>query len=139
MKDVQNGSLKFTDGLKEVGEFKIHGRDYSNEKSIILAEIYEKDGIWRLGIVASGFNGDLGDILRDYGGEEIEEEKNDFTNLDSSTQIIHEENLERKIYLEKKDKVQKLVLEKAPHLIDLTKKVTITLEKNIWNKLLLVL
>jgi len=61
MKDVQNGSLKFIDETKEVGEFKIEGKNYNNEKSVILSEIYEKDGIWRVSIVASGFNGDLGD------------------------------------------------------------------------------
>lgn len=121
MKDVQNGSLKFIDGLKEVGEFKIEGKNYSNEKSIILSEIYEKDGIWRVSIVASGFNGSLSDILKNYGGEEIDEPE--------VNEIKQEENLGKKIYLEKKDRVQKLVLQKAPHLIDLTKKVAITLEK----------
>lgn len=129
MKSVQSGSLKFIDGLKEVGEFKIQGKDYSNEKSVILAEIYEKDGIWRLGIVASGFNGGLGDILRNYGGEEIEDaEESNLDHLDKQDHIT-QEDLGKKIYLEKKEKVQKLVLEKAPHLIDLTKKVSITLEK----------
>lgn len=124
MKDVQNSSLQFMDGTKEVGEFKIKGIDYTNEKSIILCEIYEKDGIWRVSIVASGFKGDLGDILRNYGGEESKE-----LEVKESTETKQEENLGKKNYLEKKDRVQKLVLEKAPHLIDLTKKVAITLEK----------
>ncbi|AQS08579.1 general stress protein 16U [Clostridium saccharobutylicum] len=126
VKDVKNGSLRLMDGEREVGQFKIEGKDYTSEKSIILAEIYERDGIWRLGIVASGFNGGLGDILRNYGGEEIEE--SELTNLDESVHT-KQEDLGKNIYLEKKDRVQKLVLEKAPHLIDLTKKVTITLEK----------
>ncbi|WML36897.1 VWA domain-containing protein [Clostridium sp. OS1-26] len=139
MKDVQNGSLKFIDGTKEVGEFKIKGIDYANEKSIILSEIYEKDGIWRVSIVASGFNGDLGDILRNYGGKESDESESketidseQSTKISKSTEIIgtnKEENLGEKIYLKKKDRIQNLVLQKAPHLIDLTKKVTITLEK----------
>lgn len=141
MKDVQNGSLKLMDGEKEVGEFKIKGKDYSNEKSIILAEIYEKDGIWRLGIVASGFNGGLGDILRNYGGEEVDEaEVNGTTSLNQSTQVSnevkHEEDLDKSIYLEKKNKVQNLVIQKAPHLIDLTKKATVVLEKKQMQKVI---
>lgn len=133
VKDVKNGNLRLMDGEREVGQFKIEGKDYTNEKSIILAEIYERDGIWRLGIVASGFNGGLGDILRNYGGEEIEE--SELTNLDESVQT-KQEDLGKKIYLEKKDRVQKLVLEKAPHLIDLTKKVTVVLEKKQMQKVI---
>ena len=139
MKDVQNGRLKFTDGTKEVGEFKIEGKNYSNEKSIILSEIYEKDGIWRVSIVASGFNGDLGDILRNYGGKEsngseVKEsidsnQVSQINKLSEATEVKQEKDLDKKVYLEKKEKIKKLVLEKAPHLIDLTKKVTKTLEK----------
>lgn len=139
MKDVVNGSLKFIEGTKEIGEFKVKGTDYTNEKSIILTEIYEKEGIWRVSIVASGFNGDLGDILRNYGGEESTQPdiqdsttSNQPSQSDRSEEVI-ETKQSRKLnesnYLEKKDKVQKLVLQKAPHLIDLTKKVAITLEK----------
>lgn len=139
MKDVQNGSLKFIDETQEVGEFKIEGKNYSNEKSVILSEIYEKDGIWRISIIASGFNGDLGDILRNYGGKESNESEikefvssnqvSQINKLSDTTEIKQEENLGKKVYLEKKEKVEKLVLEKAPHLIDLTKKVAIILEK----------
>lgn len=124
MKDVQNGSLKFMDGTKDVGEFKIKGIDYTNEKSIIFSEIYEKDGIWRVSIVASGFNGDLGDILRNYGGEESKE-----LEVKESIEAKQEGSLGEKNYLAKKDRIQKLVLEKAPHLIDLTKKIALTLGK----------
>ncbi len=131
MKDVQNGSLKFTDGTKEVGEFKIKSIDYTNEKSIILCEIYERDGIWRLSIVASGFNGSLSDILRNYGGEEIDEPE-----VNEVTTIKQDGNFVKNNYLEKKDRVQKLVLQKAPHLIDLTKKVAITLEKKSMQKII---
>ncbi len=124
--------------------------------------MYLKDGIWRLAIVDSGFNGGLGDILRNYGGEEEEdsnessnngtssETKNDnsnninntnlnntnnninntnINNVNSSNNSSDQQETKHKIYLEKKKKVEKIVLEKAPHLIDLTKKVTITLEK----------
>ena len=106
-----------------------------------------KDGNWRLAIVDSGFNGGLGDVLRMYGGEESEEDDSSLANGNNTDSDInntvdeHNENISsenekdsnedynKKVYLEKKKKVEKIVLEKAPHLIDLTKKVTITLEK----------
>lgn len=146
MKDIKNGELKFINNNNTVAEFKVESEKYSTEKSIILCEVYLKDGIWRLAIIASGFNGGIGDILRNYGGEEAEEEENINTNADtgisdnSVKKNIDTENgsdiknnsetqSENKVYLEKKRNIEKIVLEKAPHLIDLTKKVTITLEK----------
>ena len=116
--DINEGVLKFLKENLVLAEFKFKGSSYTKEKSIILLEIYIKDNFWRSNIVASGFNGGLGDVLRSYGGEEIEEEE-----------LPKEEEKKSNIFLEKKKKVEKLVLEKAPQLIDLTKKATITLEK----------
>ena len=116
--DINEGVLKFLKENLVLAEFKFKGSSYTKEKSIILLEIYIKDNFWRSNIVASGFNGGLGDVLRSYGGEEIEEEE-----------PPKEEEKKSNIFLEKKKKVEKLVLEKAPQLIDLTKKATITLEK----------
>jgi len=116
--DINEGVLKFLKENLVLAEFKFKGSSYTKEKSIILLEIYIKDNFWRSNIVASGFNGGLGDVLRSYGGEEIEEDE-----------IPKEEEKKSNIFLEKKKKVEKLVLEKAPQLIDLTKKATITLEK----------
>lgn len=159
MKDIQSGKLMFLNNNNIVAEYKMSREKYTTEKSIILCEIYLKDGIWRLALVDSGFNGGLGDILRNYGGEESQESdvvenridgsnfvgsssnnvnvKNNSMNQNSNdiqkthTRTVHniQEEPKKKIYLEKKKKVEKIVLEKAPHLIDLTKKVTITLEK----------
>ena len=49
----------------------LRGSDFQNEKAIISIEIYKKD-VWRFSAVGRGFNGGLGDLLRSYGGEEIE-------------------------------------------------------------------
>ncbi len=45
------------------------GSDFSLEKAIITVEIYRKE-TWRINAIARGFNGGLGDLLRNYGGEE---------------------------------------------------------------------
>ncbi len=50
-------------------ELALTGADFHNETAIISMEIYKKD-VWRFSMLASGFNGGLGDLLRYYGGEE---------------------------------------------------------------------
>ncbi|MCR5105528.1 MAG: VWA domain-containing protein [Eubacterium sp.] len=50
-------------------DLSLAGTDFHSEKAIIAIEIYKKD-VWRIAVVASGFNGGLGDLLREYGGEE---------------------------------------------------------------------
>lgn len=51
----------------------LEGKDFAQEKAIITLEIYQKDG-WRYAAVASGFDGGLGELLRAYGGEEVQED-----------------------------------------------------------------
>ncbi|MGM9991999.1 MAG: VWA domain-containing protein [Candidatus Bruticola sp.] len=62
---VQNRNVLLT--------LNMSGSDFAQEASLVAAEIYKK-GEWRLAAVASGFNGGLGDLLRNYGGEEEEED-----------------------------------------------------------------
>ena len=50
-------------------ELKLNGYDFNQEKAIIAVEIYRKD-FFRINAVARGFNGGLGDLLRNYGGQE---------------------------------------------------------------------
>ena len=49
-------------------ELRMTGADFHSEKAIIGIEIYKKS-VWRVNVVASGFNGGLGDLLQSYGGE----------------------------------------------------------------------
>lgn len=152
-KVINEGTIKFSNEKEVVATFNFKGQEYTTEKSIVLLEIYLKDNIWRSNIIASGFNGGLGDILRNYGGEEAKPEEkiepvivND-TSKEVKKEIPKNEETEQikvnKGFLEKKKKVETIVLEKAPHLIDLTKKVTVTLEKknlqNVIAKVVVVL
>jgi len=136
---INEGTIKFSNEKEVVASFNFKGQEYTTEKSIVLLEIYLKDNIWRSNIIASGFNGGLGDILRNYGGEEAKPEEKiepvivNATPKEVKKEIPKNEETEQikvnKGFLEKKKKVETIVLEKAPHLIDLTKKVTVTLEK----------
>lgn len=68
MSELQPGYLRITGAVGEVARFPFQGSDFALEKSIILAELYERDGTWRLWAVGQGFAGGLGALLEHYGG-----------------------------------------------------------------------
>ncbi|HIT86986.1 MAG TPA: VWA domain-containing protein [Candidatus Coprocola pullicola] len=111
-----------------VADYHFCSAQFEKEKAIILAECYIYQGQWKFSIVARGFNGGLRELLKHYGGEET---------VSPPTQTPP------KVSLSKSEKVQKAVFQKAPHLIDLTKKAIVTLEKqhlqSVTAKVLLVL
>ncbi|MET0320251.1 MAG: TerD family protein, partial [Duganella sp.] len=51
--------------------FPFAGNDFADEKAVILAEIYRRDGVWRFGAVGQGFNGGLSALLKHFGGTEV--------------------------------------------------------------------
>lgn len=71
MGNIVSHTLNIKQNRKIVADMTLTGKDFHTEKAIIAIEIYKKD-VWRFAAVASGFNGGLGDLLRAYGGEEIE-------------------------------------------------------------------
>ncbi|MBQ7528962.1 VWA domain-containing protein [bacterium] len=102
------------------------GRElFSNEKAIIILELYRKDG-WRINLVGQGFNGGLSELLRHYGGvEDKGQSQHASQNMSSSrpqSQVVQPAQPTR-LSLEKR-------LEKeAPALLSLAKPIRITLEK----------
>ncbi|MGH8853876.1 MAG: TerD family protein [Telluria sp.] len=50
--------------------FPWSGADFGDEKAVIVAELYRRDGIWRFGAVGQGFNGGLSSLLAHFGGTE---------------------------------------------------------------------
>ena len=51
-------------------EFPLDATVFGDEKAVILANIYRKDGVWRFGAVGQGFNGGLSALLAHFGGSE---------------------------------------------------------------------
>ncbi|WP_455035484.1 VWA domain-containing protein, partial [Lachnoanaerobaculum gingivalis] len=98
-------------GAKDI-EMTLGGNDFSNEKAVIVMEIYRKD-VWRIGCVASGFDGGLSALLKYFGGEEVVSEP-------VQEPVVVEPV---KVSLEKK-------MEKAPELISLVKPLVFELKKN---------
>jgi tellurite resistance protein TerA len=50
--------------------FPWSGADFGDEKAVIVAELYRRDGTWRFGAVGQGFNGGLSALLAHFGGAE---------------------------------------------------------------------
>ncbi len=103
----------YQSGAKDI-EMTLGGNDFSNEKAVIVMEIYRKD-VWRIGCVASGFDGGLSALLKYFGGEEV----NDESNSENSESLL---SSTKKVSLEKK-------MEKAPELISLVKPLVFELKK----------
>ncbi len=71
MQSLTRGTMTLADAQQTLAQFDFDGSQFTQEKALILAEVYLKDGLWRLSVVASGFNGGLSALLAHFGGEEI--------------------------------------------------------------------
>ena len=100
----------YQSGAKDI-EMALGGNDFSSEKAVIVMEIYRKD-VWRIGCVASGFDGGLSALLKYFGGEEVVS--------DPVQEPVAAEPV--KVSLEKK-------MEKAPELVSLVKPLVFELKK----------
>ncbi|WP_017292511.1 vWA domain-containing protein [Geminocystis herdmanii] len=107
--ELEHSSFKIINNQgKTLAEYNFYGREFQEEKALIIAEIYLKQ-VWRLGIISQGFKNGLNSLLEQYG-----------TKLDDIIII----KSEPKISLEKR------LEKKAPQLINLVKKVDIQLQKS---------
>ena len=100
----------YQSGAKDI-EMTLGGNDFSNEKAVIVMEIYRKD-VWRIGCVASGFDGGLSALLKYFGGEEV-------VSVPAQESVVEKPV---KVSLEKK-------MEKAPELVSLVKPLVFELKK----------
>jgi tellurite resistance protein TerA len=71
MSSVTAGHLRVLANGTEAMRFPFHGTDFSQEKAVILAELYRK-GEWRVAAVGQGFNGGLSALLAHFGGSEVD-------------------------------------------------------------------
>ena len=93
--------------------------DFAQQQASMLMQIYRKSGVWRLANVAQGFNGGLAAIVQHFGGD-VEEGTSVPTNTATDTAATNAES---------KPSLEKVILEKAPKLVNLAKKATVSLEK----------
>ncbi|MFH8338505.1 TerD family protein [Streptomyces sp. AM6-12] len=73
MSQVGPGYLRIVAGGEEVARYSFTGAEFSTERAVMLGDIYFKDG-WRFAAVGQGFDGGLEALLKNFGGEVLEEE-----------------------------------------------------------------
>ncbi|MCS0605051.1 TerD family protein [Streptomyces sp. LP11] len=73
MSQVAPGYLRIVAGGEEVARYSFSGAEFSTERAVMLGDFYVKDG-WRFAAVGQGFDGGLEALLKNFGGEVLEEE-----------------------------------------------------------------
>jgi stress response protein SCP2 len=104
---LQRGCLQFQQGGSVIAEFPLQGSYFTEERAVILGELYRKDDAWRFSATAQGFNGGLDALVRHFGGEVAEPVTSPAVKVD----------LEKRIQSE------------APQLVSLVKTAKVSLEK----------
>lgn len=93
--------------------------DFAQQQASMLIQVYRKGGVWRLANVAQGFNGGLAAIVQHFGGDVAEDDGHNSTSQPAPSAKINTSKVP----------LEKVMLEKAPKLVNLAKKATISLEK----------
>ncbi|GAA2400935.1 hypothetical protein GCM10010420_29650 [Streptomyces glaucosporus] len=73
MSQIDPGYLRIVAGGEEVARYAFDGSEFTSERAVMLGDIYLKD-VWRFAAVGQGFDGGLEALLRNFGGEVLEEE-----------------------------------------------------------------
>ncbi|ASF47741.1 TerD family protein [Methylovulum psychrotolerans] len=85
---MESGYLKFLSDDQEIACFKFSGDDFNLERSLILGELYRKNGIWRFNAVGQGFKEGLEKLVEYFGGSIEEIDATDFQKIHSSDDRI---------------------------------------------------
>ncbi|WP_374117658.1 TerD family protein [Streptomyces sp. XM83C] len=73
MSQIGPGYLRIVAGGEEVARYSFNGSEFSTERAVMLGDFYLKD-VWRFAAVGQGFDGGLEALLKNFGGEVLEEE-----------------------------------------------------------------
>ncbi|MFJ9820456.1 TerD family protein [Streptomyces sp. NPDC101151] len=73
MSQVSPGYVRIVAGGEEVARYSFNGSEFSTERAVMLGDFYFKD-VWRFAAVGQGFDGGLDALLKNFGGEVLEEE-----------------------------------------------------------------
>ncbi|WP_281155682.1 TerD family protein, partial [Streptomyces sp. HYC2] len=74
MSQIDSGYLRIVAGGEEVARYAFDGSEFSTERAVMLGDFYLKD-VWRFAAVGQGFDGGLEALLKNFGGEVLEEEE----------------------------------------------------------------
>ncbi|MGR6972583.1 TerD family protein [Streptomyces cynarae] len=74
MSQIGPGYLRIVAGGEEVARYPFSGSEFTTERAVMLGDFYLKD-VWRFAAVGQGFDGGLEALLKNFGGEVLEEEE----------------------------------------------------------------
>lgn len=109
MAQLSSGHVRILRNGQRVGNFVFTGTDFMAERALMLAEIYRKDGVWRFGATAQGFNGGMEALVQHFGAV--------------VAAALPAPDLTKRLNLEKR------IAAEAPQLVSLVKKATVSLDK----------
>lgn len=110
LSQLASGYLRLLAGNDEKARFAFSGKDFAQERAIMLGNLYRKDGQWRFMAVGQGFNGGLDALVAHFGGA-------------VAAAAAAPAPAPARISLEKR------IASSAPHLVSLVKHATVSLEK----------
>ncbi|MBB1253577.1 TerD family protein, partial [Streptomyces sp. OF3] len=76
MSQVATGYIRIVAGGEEVARYPFTGAEFSTERAVMLGDIYFKD-VWRFAAIGQGFDGGLAALLKNFGGEVLEEQEDE--------------------------------------------------------------
>ena len=116
MNQIRSGSFLVKANGQTIFTYTFIPSDFKEQKAIIIGEVYFKSQ-WRVASIGQGFDGGLAALLTSFGGQIAEE------SAPITATVLTPPINEKKVMLEKKMK------QEAPHLLDLSKKALVSLEK----------
>lgn len=122
MGQLSSGSVSLITGGQDAARFSFSGADFKDERALMLAEFYRKDGAWRMSATGQGFNGGLDALVRHFGGEVA-----DTTPV--APTVAPPAPAPGSINLTKRLNLEKRIAAEAPALVNLTKSANVSLEK----------
>jgi len=115
---ISQATVTLAQPAADGARFTLQGRELSQEKALLLAEIYRKDGVWRFACLGDGFNGGLPALLAHFGGEEAPSPPKPPVPVPPLT-----------VSLSKAVRLEKELAQHAPRLVNLVKAAGVTLEE----------
>ena len=104
MSQLTSGEIRFILNGSETAQFSFIGSDFSEERALMLMEIYRKNGIWRVCAIGQGFSGGLNTLIEYFNGTVADSTSSDLS--PSSISIIDEQNSLLKTNINQFDKEQ---------------------------------
>ena len=121
MNQIRSGTFLVKANGQPILTYSFGPSDFQQQKAIIIGEIYYKS-LWRVASIGQGFDGGLAALLTSFGGEVAEETVPAPVATVAATTPTPA-ILDKKVLLEKK------MQQEAPHLLDLSKRALVSLEK----------